>query len=139
MRRSRGVAWVGVVLTVLVGAAAGRADEATAAAQIKKLGGGTRTFNSKPGDPVTFVELANGFADKGTDDDLKLLKEFKKLRRVHLTLKHITDDGIKELRPIKTLVVVNLTSTRVSDAGLRELKGLPKLRELAVSNTRVTD
>jgi hypothetical protein len=98
-----------------------------------------------------------------TDDDLKRLRAFPKLRHLLLQgthvsddgLKHlesltclellelchlkITDDGLVHLRSLTGLHYLGLGGTPISDAGITHLKRMHQLREISLWNTRVTD
>jgi hypothetical protein len=68
---------------------------------------------------VTAAILSNS---RVRDEDLALLKVFKKLGTVELTGTQITDKGLEHLMGIKTLKIVGLRDTRVTEAGVQALK-----------------
>lgn len=160
-RRRRGIAWAGVVLVLVVAPVAGRADEAAARARLKKLGCSIQTEGPHPG-AVWYVEVDSTLARKAKEADLKLLKEFPKLRyltvglpvsdailkdigeipslqRLSVSSNRITDLGLWHLRNLTHLRELYLGSPRITDAGLKYLKGLTELRILNLNHSRVTD
>jgi internalin A len=127
---------VGAGLTLLVLAMTGRADEAGVIKAVEALGGKVTVDDKQPGKPVVGVNLDES---KVTDNDLKQLKEFKKLQTLSLDSTKITDAGLKELKEITSLQALSLNGTKVTDNGLKELKELKNLKSLAVAGTAVTD
>jgi hypothetical protein len=122
---------------------------------LKKLNGKVKRDKTQPGEPVVEVRL---FSDKVTDDDLKELAQFTKLRRLEFSspdvtgtglaalaalpleelhvgfAKGITDTGLKEVAKIKTLKVLILPQGKFGDDGVKELAVLTNLEELSVSH-----
>jgi internalin A len=136
MVRQRWAVRGGVVLGLLVLAAAGRADEAAALRAIPLLGGKVTVDDKQPGKPVVEVNLSQ---TKVTDAGLKELREFKSLRTLDLAYTQVTDAGLKELKELKSLQSLSLENTQVTDAGLKELKELKNLQLLDIQRTQITD
>src|ERR687884_316868 len=121
--------------TMLVGAAmllaclsgAARADEASAAKAVGKLGGTVTRDDKLPGKPVIGVHF--NFKPV-TDVGWKELAELKQLTTLYLTATQVTDEGLKELKHLKQLTSLDLEGTKVTDAGLTELKDLKQLTDL---------
>src|SRR5262249_53264009 len=104
--------------------------------------------------PVVEVRIFN---EKATDDDLKELAQFPKLRRLEFSgekitgtgfsvltelplealhvmfAKGINDAGLKEIAKLKSLKVLELPQGKFTDAGVKELAALTNLEELSVS------
>ena len=133
----RSVAFAPVFALILLATGSpGRADEAKAIAAVEKLGGTVKRDDAKPGKPVTDVDLA--FSKTLKDDDLKILKEFKKLEWVSFNGTAVTDAGLVHLKDLKTLKTIGLLDTAVTDKGLDHLKGLKSLASLNLIGTKVT-
>jgi hypothetical protein len=113
-----------------------RADEGSAVEAIEKLDGVVIRDDKAPGKPVIKVDLYN---KPVMDEDLKVLKELKRVQVLRLSLTQVTDAGLKELRDLKQLKELNLYGTQVTDAGLMELKDLKQLKDLNVKKTKVTN
>jgi internalin A len=112
-----------------------RADEESAVEAIEKLGGEVTRDDKTPGKPVIKVDLYN---KPLTDAGLKVLKEFKQVQSLRLSLTKVTDAGMMELKDLKQLKELNLYGTQLTDEGLMELKHLKQLRELNLKKTLVT-
>ncbi len=76
-----------------------------------------------------------------TDDDMKQLRRFKRLRHLAISGTRVTDVGLRELVALEDgLEGLALGSLDISDAGLKELGKLPCLRYLVMGNSpRITD
>jgi uncharacterized membrane protein len=73
------------------------------------------------------------------DEDLKIISQFKNLRRLDLNFSDITDNGLKALAPLKKLQALSLSGTKITYAGLKEnLGALKKLRTVSIWNTSMT-
>jgi hypothetical protein len=107
-------------------------DEKGAAAAVEKLGGKVKT----DGDWVVEVNLEGR---RLFDDDLKVLKPLKNLRKLDLEETGITDEGLKHLSGLTALEDLDLEETRVTDAGMDHLTGLKNLKRINLDDTRVTD
>lgn len=57
-----------------------------------------------------------------TDDDLKLLKDMKNLKRLDLSFTRITDQGLTHLRELKDLERLNLRNTKTDPAKVKDLR-----------------
>ena len=106
-------------------------DEKSAAAAIEKLGGKVRF----EGDKVVEVDLEG---KRIRDEDLKLLKPLRNLRKLDLEETPISDEGLKHLAELTSLEYLDLEETRVTDAGMVHLKGLKNLKLINLDDTRVT-
>jgi hypothetical protein len=111
--------------------AAEAGDEKSAAAAIEKLGGKVRL----DGDKVVEVNLEGR---RISDDDLKVLKPLRHLRKLDLEETPITDEGLKHLSHLTSLEHLDLEETRVTDAGMVHLKGLKSLKTINLDDTRVS-
>jgi endonuclease YncB( thermonuclease family) len=118
---------------------------------------------ARPGRPVTAIGFtANN--RKLTDDEVRLLRKFVRLRSVDLHGTSITDDSLEHLAALTELSEVNLNWTKVTpqrvvglakqrttwqelalsgvplgDGDLAELRGLSDLRSLSLRGSSVTD
>jgi len=124
-------------------------------------GDSIETADDKPESPIIGIAL---FSRKVTDDVIKALKVFPKLRKVYLQSTSVTDAGLtelcqthpalKELRvfsdqvgdaglkaisQLTGLEVLELGSPEVTSAGLKELRNLKKLRVLTLGCLAITD
>lgn len=84
---------------------------------------------------LAVVQMAN--ADV-TDETLKPLAEFAKLRVLDLDNTQVSDKGLEHLAKLSTLEVLRLRNTRVTDEGFRtHLADLPGLREIYYRGTKI--
>ena len=135
------------------------ADEASAIAEIEKLGGVVRQIaqdvddkeaafhlsgkeltdeglvHLKEIDNLIWLNLAN---TKISDAGLKHISEIKSLKRLHLEKTQVGDEGLAHLKELSELEYLNLYSTQVSDAGLDHLKSLTNLRKLFLWESKAT-
>ena len=74
-----------------------------------------------------------------TDEDLKVIAQYKHLQMLKLARTGVTDAGLSNLRPLQNLRAIWLARTGVSDAGLAHLAELKSLREVRLYPNRVTD
>jgi internalin A len=133
----------------------GAPKEDPAERDLKRLNGKVKRDKNQPDNPVVEIRL---FSEKVTDDDLKELTAFTKLRRLEFSApevtgtglsvlaglpleelhimfaKGITDAGLKEIAKIKSLKVLNLPQGKFGDDGVKELAALTNLEELSVSH-----
>lgn len=72
------------------------------------------------------------------DEDLKVISQFKNLRRLNLNSTAVTGSTFNELNKLLFLKRLSLSGTSVKAAQLRELLLLPKLRTVYLWNTLVT-
>ncbi|HMG90590.1 MAG TPA: FN3 associated domain-containing protein [Chryseolinea sp.] len=73
------------------------------------------------------------------DDDLKNLKQFPHVQKLHLQNIAIGDEGIKYLKDLRYLDVLNISGTKVSGKTLEEVSGWKNLKKLYVYNTTVSE
>jgi len=73
-----------------------------------------------------------------TDDDLKQLEQFPRLRRLWLDGTDVTDAGLEHLGGLSHLRQLGLSETAVTDAGMKHLIGLSDLQQLDLTRTKVT-
>src|SRR5438309_265798 len=99
-----------LVAVVLLGAAAGRGDgsEDAAVAALTKLGGAVRRDAQASGTPIVAVDLS---ATQVTDEDLKHLKHFAKLKILLLQATAV-DAGLRHLQDLSKLQELDLTATQ---------------------------
>ncbi|MFP6768392.1 MAG: twin-arginine translocase subunit TatC, partial [Planctomycetaceae bacterium] len=76
---------------------------------------------------------------KFTDEHLRRLAGFKKLRVLDLRNSSITDDGLTALVSLTNLQVLNLADTKITNAGLETLAGLKTLKTLLISSPEIDD
>ncbi len=74
-----------------------------------------------------------------TDEDLRLLRGLRGLKRLHLGRTQVTDSGMAHIGEMESLRALRLTDTEITDAGLEHLCGLRHLEELVLDGTTVTD
>jgi len=72
------------------------------------------------------------------DDDLKDLKQFPHVQKLHLQNIAIGDEGVKHLKDLPYLDVLNLSGTKVSGKTLEEVSGWKNLKKLYIYNTSVS-
>jgi hypothetical protein len=73
-----------------------------------------------------------------TDRQVRLLKPFSHLQRLHLERNPLTDLALANLPTLSELSYLNLVATGITDAGLSELKRQAALRDLYLWQTKVT-
>jgi hypothetical protein len=81
-----------------------------------------------PGGNVVNLERS-----KVTDQDLKLLLEFKEVGFLRLTDTSISDAGMATIGRLTKLRVLELAGTKITDTGLQQVSGLGELEQLADS------
>jgi internalin A len=136
MGRHRWTMCGGMLLGLLVHAVIGRADDASVAEAIEKLGGRLTLATDLPGTSVVGVDFRRAAI---TDAELKELKKLRNLQSLNLSGTRVTDAGLKTLKDLASLQSLDLVGTRVTDAGLKDLKDLKSLRVLLLDRTRVSD
>jgi len=72
------------------------------------------------------------------DNDVKMLVELKKIRRLNLENTAITNECFQYLKQLPELEQLNLYGTDISDEGLKQLASFKKLSVLYLWKTRVT-
>jgi len=110
-------------------------QEVNAEIEIEQLGGSV--VRSTRGDVETISIRLNGA--KVGDEQLKLLKAFKKLNELALIGTQVTDAGMKEVAQCANLTRLELRGAAITDAGVKEIAGLEKLKFLSLERTQVTD
>lgn len=93
------------------------------------------TEHENPEAPVIGVSL---YSRKVTDDVVKSLKVFPKLRKVYLQSTAVTDAGLKELKALKNLKELRVFSDQIGDEGLKEVGQLAGLEVLELGSPEVT-
>jgi serine/threonine protein kinase/WD40 repeat protein len=113
-------------------------NESTAAAALEKLGAKISRDEKQPGKPVIEVILIGN--KQVTDADLKHLRFFTNLERLHLHDNQVTDAGLENIQNLRRLQILQLTHMQITDAGLKHLKELKNLFSLMLGgDVRVTD
>lgn len=97
-----------------------------------RLGGGVRWDDGW----VTGIYLKSTTT---TDDDLRHLKHFPRIRSLYLSDTQISDSGLEELAELQTVEHLYLDRTTVTDRGLGHIAGLTRLQNLWLHDTAVTD
>ena len=88
------------------------------------------------GNQVVSIDLGNS---QVKDDDLKNLKQFPHVQKLHLQNIAIGDEGVKHLKDLRFLDVLNLSGTKVSAKTLDEVSGWKNLKKLYLYNTAVSE
>ena len=70
-----------------------------------------------------------------TDEDIKTIAQFPKLRKLNLSFTNITGATLNELGKLKELKLLSLSGTKIKSNNLQFLTSLPKLSRLFVWNT----
>ncbi len=73
------------------------------------------------------------------DNDLKYLKDFKKLRTVILTKCNITDEAFVHFQDLKDLEFLRLEETKINGSGFKYLANMKKLGTIWAYKTNVND
>src|SRR5262245_22578310 len=157
----RSLILLAVAVATPVAAFADDAEDQAEKFLVSKFGAGVTRDDKVPGRPVVIVSFAQ--SRTLTDDGMKHLAAFKKLRELilngcpvtdaglqpltaltelrELSLKRdkITDAGLEHLAKINSLQVISLNETGVTDDGLKHLKVLADLRKLGLSRVKLTD
>ncbi len=114
----------------------GKAEQARAIAEIKRLGGTVEVDSKRPDLPVIGVNLKH---TKVIDASLEHLQGLTRLEILSLKETGVTDDGVVSIKGLTRLEVLELGRTKVTDKGLEYLKGFTKLKRLDLGGTEVTD
>lgn len=88
------------------------------------------------GDQIVSIDMGNS---QVKDDDLKNLKHFPHVRKLHLQNIAIGDEGVKHLKGMRFLDVLNLSGTKISAKALDEISGWKNLKKLYLYNTAVSE
>jgi uncharacterized membrane protein len=86
------------------------------------------------GNQVVSIDLGNS---QVKDDDLKNLKQFPHVQKLHLQNIAIGDEGVKHLKDLRFLDVLNISGTKVSAKTIDEVSGWQNLKKLYLYNTAV--
>jgi hypothetical protein len=86
-------------------------------------------------DDVFFLDFRYGNL---TDEALRELTVFKKLRWLNLSSSHVTDTGLEELKHFPKLLSLNLNEGYVTNAGMKNLTPLTELHDLDLTWTRIS-
>ncbi len=113
-----------------------RADEASAIAEIEKLGGVVRQIAQDADDKEAAFHLSG---KELTDEGLVHLREIKNLIWLNLANTKISDAGLKHIADMKSLKRLHLEKTQIGDEGLAHIKGLSELEYLNLYGTQVSD
>lgn len=74
-----------------------------------------------------------------TDETLKDIRIFTKLKSLWIPNAQVTDSGLAHLQGMDKLEDVWLDHTQVTDSGLLHLRGMTSLRHLTLNGTQVTE
>ena len=85
--------------------------------------------------PLTSLVLFNVSV---TNEELKHLAAFPKLKQMAISGKGITDDGLKNLSTLQELERLSLSGTSLSDAGMKHLAKLQNLKWLKLAGAKLT-
>ena len=88
------------------------------------------------GDQVVSIDLGNSLVK---DEDLKTLKQFPHVQKLHLQNIDIGDQGVQHLKDLRFLDVLNLSGTKISAKALEEVSGWQNLKKLYVYNTPLSE
>ena len=88
------------------------------------------------GNQVVSIDLGNS---QVKDDDLKNLKQFPHVQKLHLQNIAIGDEGVKHLKGLRFLEVLNLSGTKISAKTLDEVSSWENLRKLYLYNTAISE
>lgn len=73
------------------------------------------------------------------EDELKYLKEFPHLQKLHLQNVAVGDEAVKQLRNLAYLESLNLSGTKISAKTLDEIAGWEHLKKLYLYNTQIAE
>ncbi len=85
---------------------------------------------------ITHLELLNSGI---TDEGMRAIGTFKKLRTLRVTSPAVTDAGVAALARVNTLASLSLEGTSIGDESAGVIAGLSNLTELHLSRTKITD
>jgi hypothetical protein len=88
------------------------------------------------GNQVVSIDMGNSEVE---DDDLKSLRQFPHVQKLHLQNNAIRDEGVKHLKDLRFLDVLNLSGTKISSKTLDEISGWQNLKKLYLYNTAVSE
>src|SRR5260370_17335563 len=110
-------------------------EEAKAGVGLKQFDGEIERSDNIPDSPVIAVTIVGRFSD----DNLKIIQNFKKIRNLILLSTDISDKGVAHLENLKELRTINLRNSKITSASLAHLTKLPRLERLLVAVTLVSD
>jgi hypothetical protein len=122
------------------------ADERAAAERIRQLGGWHEVDKDNHIVEVNMVyhELPGKkrYNNKRTDTDegLRIVKAFPRLKRLFLHKGQATDEGlasVSELKDLEDLFIWD--ADKITDAGVKHLAALAKLKQIHISNSQIGD
>jgi hypothetical protein len=82
--------------------------------------------------------IIDDFTSALKDNDIKMLVDLKKMRRLNLENTAITNECIVYLKQLPELEQLNLYGTNISDEGLKQLASFKKLSVIYLWKTKVT-
>ncbi len=85
---------------------------------------------------VVSIDVGNA---KLKDQDLKILKQFPHLQKLHLQNNPISDEGVKQLSGLSFLESINLSGTKITSQSLNDLATCKELKKLFLYNTGVSE
>lgn len=74
-----------------------------------------------------------------SDQDLKVVKDFPHLQKLHLQNNAISDAGVKQLAGLSYLESLNLSGTKITPQTLEELARLKALKKIFLYNTGIPE
>ena len=86
----------------------------------------------KPSPYIVEAELGRTAVTNASFDTLK---QFTRLRALHMEETHITGDGLAKLLPLSQLTYINLSGTLVTSAAVAPLSAMKNLRHVYLYNT----
>src|SRR5579871_190243 len=97
-----------------------------------------------PGNPVTAISFDRIDAGRGPtfffgDESVRLLKQFRHLRRLDLEPTDVTDKGLDQLRDLPALTELILPLQYVTPEGLPAISQLSSLRRLSITIRGISD
>jgi hypothetical protein len=85
---------------------------------------------------VVSIDMGNS---QVKDDDLKSLKQFPHVQKLHLQNIAIGDEGVKHLKDLRFLEILNLSGTKITAKTLDEVSGWQHLKKLYLYHTSVSE
>jgi len=111
-------------------------EQASAIAEIRKLGGQVTVDENEPRQPVISVDCED---TELSDTGLVHICEFAELQTLNLSGTEVTDAGLVHLKKLTKLKTLDLWATHLTDAGLVHLRGLTRIQTLNLAETVITD
>lgn len=88
---------------------------------------------------ATVMSVRNGYRDRNSVENLKLLADLPEVRKVELSGDWVTDDVVEHLAKVRGLQGVSLWSTKVSPQGFARLAKLRGLKSLDLAGDNLND